>query len=155
MLTANSSLPAGVTTPDPPVSCAAKTIETSGWRVNQAVACSFHFVQRARSALGASRGADENGQPVWVTDNNRQFSAFATTSSPARQCFAWLSPTSATVAVAASGTAPEAQTVSSPSSSITSHAPLGASAAWLGVGFTMSASFGLRHCRNGSRDAAP
>jgi hypothetical protein len=48
-----------------------------------------------------------NGQPARVSEIARQRLDWATTSIPARQCSAWLSPSRATVALARSGATPK------------------------------------------------
>jgi hypothetical protein len=70
--------------------------------------------------------------------------ARATTSRAARQCTAWLSPTSATVARARDAGTPKAQT-SGTSPGIGRHGLLGTSGAALGLGTTRRRSFGFSH----------
>src|SRR4029077_8384170 len=102
--------PAGTTAPVPPASSDTKTVVTSGCARNQACTSWFHFAHSASAGSGGLRGPAESGQPVSVSDFSRQPRFLATTFSAARQCLAWLSPTSATVCVACWGSAPEAQT---------------------------------------------
>ena len=58
-------------------------------------------------ASAASRPAVLNGQPERESEMPRQRLDWATTSSAARQCSAWLSPSSANVARARSGATPK------------------------------------------------
>src|SRR5262249_30200539 len=77
----------------------------------------------------------------------------ATTSNAARQCSAWLSPTSATVRVAASAGTPKAQTPDAPSGATTAQGALGVIAASIGVGITPEGSGTAPHLPSAWRQA--
>jgi hypothetical protein len=120
-----------------------KTVAISGCLPSHARTWRFHYTQCARARLSSAGVASENGQPVRVNDNPRQRSAFATCSTAARQCDAWLSPTRAIVPVGCAGALPNAQTLTRPVFSMTSHRELSRLPACSGVGTTASARLGF------------
>ena len=79
----------------------------------------------------------------------------ATSASAARQCTAWLSPTSAKLTRARVAGSPNAHTCGPVRAGISEHGALGVIGASLGVGTTEKRSFGLWQGCTGSRAAAP
>src|SRR4051794_847251 len=96
----------------------------------------------------------ENGQPERVIERPRHACLRATTSSAARQCEAWLSPTSAMVVFARPGETPNAHTFIGVRAIIV-HGEFGRSRAETGVGITRRRKPRFTHGCSGSRDAAP
>src|SRR5215467_13158069 len=96
----------------------------------------------------------ENGQPERVIESPYQPFRCATTARAARQCEAWLSPTSAIVPVAFARGVPNAQTWNGRVWT-NRHGAFGRLIAAMGVGTTANFSFGLLHACRGSRAAAP
>ena len=148
-------LPPDTTPRSPPEIAATKIVFTSGWRLNHAKTCRRQRVQLERAGSGRLRGAVDNGQQVCVIESPRQRRRRATTSSAARQCEAWLSPSSATVAVARRFATPNAHTCSG---SIRSMIVQGAFVAVAGLQRRRDhrePQLAFRHGRSGSRAAAP
>ena len=99
--------------------------------------------------------ARENRHWLWSNDTPRQPFARATTSRAARQCTAWLSPTSAKLTCARVAGSPNAHAAGPVREAIGAHGALGVIAASIGDGVTEKRSRGLRHRCSGSRAAAP
>src|SRR4051794_7671166 len=129
-------LPLSGMTLEPPLSPATKTVRTSGWTANHAKVCCFHSAHCVRRGSGRSRTAICSGQLVCVIERPCQPLASATCVIAARQCPAWLSPTSATVASAVSAGAPNQQTAGALWCGTATQGLLGSVAASLGVGAT-------------------
>src|ERR1700757_692058 len=118
-----------------------KTVEISGWDLSQRIrSCNMSLRQPARPGPPSASGPAENGQPEVVTDTPCQAFLCATTSNAARQWRAWLSPTRATVRVAALAGTPNAQTPDAPSGATTAQGALGVICASLGLGITPAAT---------------
>ena len=98
--------------------------------------------------------AFESGQLAWPSVIPRHRFASATASRAGRMCPAWLSPMSATVAVARSGSTPKPHTCLSTRWKRTLQCPNGRFACF-GVGRTMVRRRGLWQGLRRSRDAAP
>ena len=88
-----------------------------------------------------------NGQPGRVIDTPRQRSACATTSSAARHVAAWLSPSSANVALGAEPVTPNSHGVNTPPRRTTRQGAFGTSSASAGRGTSTSRSAGFWHGR--------
>src|SRR5947207_6956566 len=112
----------------------------------------FHWMHRPSSGLRSFLTSAESGQPERVIDSPCQDFSLATTARAARQCEAWLSPTSAIVALAWDFGTPKAQTVIGCPRRIVQGA-FGRSCASTGVGTTTLFSDGFEHGCSGSRAA--
>ena len=86
------------------------TVLTSGWSSNHRCADAYHGMQISLAPTPMSLTASEKKQPEAVIEYARQWLRRATTSTAGRQCRAWLSPTSATVAIARAAGTPNVQT---------------------------------------------
>ena len=99
--------------------------------------------------------ANISGQPERVIDTPRQRLRCATTSSAARQCEAWLSPTSATVPRALPAGTPNSHGPRTPSNDSGVHGEFWEKMASSGGGTIAVRSLPFTQRRSGSRDAAP
>jgi hypothetical protein len=133
-----------------------KTVCTDGFARSQLTTCLFQVTHCARRLAGSRRAtALLSGQPERVTDRPRHLNSCATFSSAARQCAAWLSPSSATVLRAASACTPNSHGITSPIALSGRQGRLGEVTASSGEGTTLRASLGLRQPERTSREAAP
>src|SRR3954454_13310265 len=149
----NLSWPRG-TTHLVPLSCTTNAMLISGWWRNHCGSVRFHWMHLPNSGSRSFLTVRENGHPDRVIERPRHPCRRATTSRAARQCEAWLSPSSAIVVFARLGETPNAHTFIGFGALIV-HGEFGRLRAETGVGITRRRRPRLTHGCSGSRDAAP
>src|ERR1044072_8779594 len=148
----SSSLPVGMTTS--PAKCeTTNTVWIAGCLANHFGTWSFHCRHSAWRLAGSFVVARMSGQPERVIDTPRQRLRCATYSSAARQCDAWLSPTSAIVARSLPAGTPNSHGPSTPSNDSGVHGEFCEKIASSGGGTIAVRSLWFTHRRSGWREA--